>query len=239
MKQDRFKRIEQKYLFPAGYTEVVRTWLEHACLPDPQYRSSTVSSIYFDTPQLFHFNESRNGEFLRAKVRLRWYADPTDSSHSVAPHAEVRCFLEVKTKEGGLSKKQRTEVMMPTRILRDDPFSHDQILDLPARVFELNYRTFRPLVPILMIRYQRKRYLDVASDSGIATDTEIRCTRANEAVVQGLLPVHLDVGVLEIKGMNRGINEVLNPIGAYLTKSAFSKYGITLESLLQPIGRRV
>ena len=50
VKQDRFRRIERKYLFPAGYTEVLRSWLEHACVPDPEYPSSTVSSIYFDTP---------------------------------------------------------------------------------------------------------------------------------------------------------------------------------------------
>lgn len=235
MEQDRFKRVEQKYLFPAGYSEVIRTWLEHACVPDPRYPSSVVSSIYFDTPGLFHFHESRNGEFLRAKVRLRWYTDLTATETG----AGVRCYLEVKTKQGALSEKRRSEVTIPAGVLLEDPFSNERILGLTARVFDLGYRAAGMLVPILLICYRRQRYLDVESDSALAADTEIRCTRANETVVQGMLPVYLDVGVLEVKGMNRRSGGVLNPIGSYLTKSPFSKYSISLESLLQPLGRRV
>ena len=239
MKRDRFKRIEQKYLFPVGYSDVIRAWLEHACAPDPLYPSSIVLSIYYDTPQLFHFNESRNGEFLREKIRLRWYDEPADGPLSATLEAEVRCYLEVKSKEGALSGKQRTAVMIPAEVLRDDPFAGEQILDLPARALELGFRPSGLMVPLLMIQYRRQRYRDIAGDSGIAIDTEIRCTGANEAVIQGAASVQLDVGVLELKGMNRGIKEVLDPIGAYLTKSSFSKYRITLESLMQPIERRV
>jgi len=239
MKQDRFKRVEQKYLFPAGYTDVILAWLEHACVPDPGYPYSVVSSLYFDTPGLFHFHESRNGEFLRAKVRLRWYTEPAGAPLSSEPEAGVRCYLEIKTKQGALSEKKRIEVTIPSQVLLEDLFSNEQILDLTGRVFDLGYRAAGMLVPILLIQYRRRRYLEAASDSGIAVDAEIRCTRANETVVQGMLPVHLDVGVLEIKGMNRGTCEMLNPIGSYLTKSPFSKYGISLESLMQPLGRRV
>ena len=239
MNQDRFQRVEQKYLFPTGYTDVIRTWLEHACVPDPRYPSSVVSSIYFDTPELFHFHESRNGEFLRAKVRLRWYADPARDPATVESGAGVRCYLEVKTKQGALSEKRRTEVTIPSRVLLDDLFSDERIPDLTSRVFDLGYRAAGMLVPVLLIQYRRRRYLDVESDSAIAEDTEIRCTRANDTVVQATLPVHLDVGVLEIKGMNRETCGVLNPIGSYLTKSPFSKYAISLETLMQPLGRRV
>ena len=235
MDQDRFQRVEQKYLFPAGYTDVIRTWLEHACVPDPRYPSSVVSSIYFDTPELFHFYESSNGEFLRAKVRLRWYS----GNGATEPGAGVRCYLEIKTKEGALSEKKRTEVTIPSRVLLEDLFSGEQIPDLTARVFGLGYRAAGLLVPILLIQYRRQRYLDVESDSAIALDTQIRCTRANDAVVQATLPLCLDVGVLEIKGMNHGTCGVLKPIGSYLIKSPFSKYAVSLESLMQPLGRRV
>ncbi len=235
MKQDHFKRVEQKYLFPAGYKEMILAWLEHVCMPDPLYPSSAVSSLYYDTPGLFHFHESRNGEYLRAKVRLRWYAD----IHSSDPDAGVRCYLEVKRKQGALSGKQRTEVMIPSRVLVDDPFSNDQILDLPARVFDLEYQPSGMLVPVLIVQYRRHRYIDADSKSSIAVDAEIRCTRANETFVPGMPPVHFDAAVLEIKGMNRKTLHVLNPIGSYLTKSTFSKYGISLESLMQPLGRRV
>jgi hypothetical protein len=129
-------------------------------------------------------------------------------------------------------------VIIPARVLFDDPFSNDQILALPDRVFELEYRTSGMLLPMLIIQYRRHRYVDPDSQSGIAVDAEICCTRANQAFIHGMPPVHFDVGVLETKGKNRGIPGVLNPIASYLTKSPFSKYGIGLESLMQPLGRR-
>jgi hypothetical protein len=237
-KQDRFFRIEQKYLFPAGYEEVLRSWLEHACVPDPLYPSDTVSSIYFDTPELSHYHESRNGEFLRSKVRLRWYADPEDANLRTNPDGEVRCFLEVKAKQGALSGKTRREVWIP---LQDfcDPFSAGRILELAAAVCELGYHPPGLLLPLLMVRYRRLRYLDIAGDGAIALDTDIRCTGVNQAVIQGSAPVQLSVGVLEAKRMSRQIPKVLEPITGYLRKSPFTKYGIALESLMQPLGRRV
>jgi hypothetical protein len=239
MKQDRFKRVEQKYLFPAGYTDLMRTWLEHACVPDPRYPTGAVSSIYFDTPELFHYRESRNGEFLRTKVRLRWYDGPSGDSLSADQTADTRCFLEVKAKRGALSEKKRIEVALPAGTLLDEPFSSDRVLDLPARAVELGFHLSGIMVPVLIVRYERRRYLDIASGSTLVLDTGIRCTEVNEAVLRGLTPVHLDVGVLEVKGLKRGTREVLDPIGAYLTKSSFSKYVITLEFLMQPLERRI
>lgn len=239
MRQERFRRVEQKYLFPAGHTEMILAWLQHACLPDPRFPSSTVSSLYYDTPGLFHFYESRNGDFVRAKVRLRWYEGPFRDIRQKGPDAAVRCYLEVKTKEGALSEKKRTEVTIPSRVLYDDPFSSSQILDLPARVLDLDFRPSGPLLPVLIVEYRRQRYLDTDSQASIAVDADIRCTQVNGTVVPGIPPVYFDVGVLESKGMNRNSNGVLNPIASCLTKSPFSKYGISLESLMKPLGRRV
>jgi hypothetical protein len=239
MNQDLTRRIEQKYLFPAGYTDVIRTWLEHACVPDPRHPSDVVSSIYFDTPGLFHFHESRNGEFLRAKIRLRWYGGSNGDPVTIEPFAGVRCYLEVKFKQGVLSEKKRAEVAIPRQVLVGDPFFDSRILDLAERAYELGYRAAGILTPILLIRYQRRRYLDPGSDTVLSLDGEIRCTRVNDRVFQATPPVYLDVGVLEVKGMERQTGEILLPIGAYLRKSPFSKYVVSVESLMQPLGRRV
>jgi hypothetical protein len=235
MKQGPFKRIEQKYLFPAGHKEMILAWLEHVCVPDPLYPSSDVSSLYYDTPGLVHYYESRNGEYLRTKVRLRWYADLRSSD----PGAGVRCYLEIKSKQGAVSEKKRTAVTIAPRGLVDELFSNEQILDLPDGVYDLEYRASGMLVPVLLVQYRRHRYVDPDSQSGIAVDAEIRCTRANQTFIHGMPPVHFDVAVLETKGMNRGIPGVLNPIASYLRKSTFSKYGSAIESLMHPLGRRV
>ncbi|MBN2553776.1 MAG: VTC domain-containing protein [Spirochaetales bacterium] len=235
MSQDHFRRIEQKYLFHAGYTDMIREWVDHACVADPLYPCGVVSSLYYDTPELLHFHESRNGDFQRAKVRLRWYLDPT-AAH---PDAGVPCFLEVKSKQGALTGKRRKEVAVRSAVLYGDPFTSREILDLPERVLELGYQAAGMLVPVLLIQYRRRRYHDVASGCGISLDGEICCSRVNERVVQGTPPVFLDVGVLEIKGMNRRNRDLLEPIGSYLSRSPFSKYAVGLETLMQPVARRV
>ena len=159
MYRDLPRRLEQKYLFPAGYNDVIRSWLEHACVPDPRYPSSLVSSIYFDTPELFHFHESRNGEFLRAKVRLRWYTDPSEDPDPAESVAGVRCYLEVKTKQGALTEKKRAEITIPRQVLGDAPFSHRQILELTERVFRPIQNIILKIIPIFIFQL-RQHYIE-------------------------------------------------------------------------------
>jgi hypothetical protein len=66
----------------------------------------------------------------------------------------------------------------------------------------------------------------------------IRCVPANETFILALPPVYFDVGVVETKTINRNPVEILGPIGGWLTKSRFSKYAYSLESLMQPLSRR-
>jgi hypothetical protein len=235
-KQDGFQRIEQKYLFPLASREMILSWLDHACIPDPSFPYSDVSTLYYDTPELAHFHEGSNGNFVRAKVRLRWYpkAELGGRDHD----ADVPGYLEIKTKQGALSGKQRFAVIIPRRSLIQDPFSDSWILELPTQVFELNFKPTNILVPVAQVQYRRRRYLDPGSQSGIAVDTEICCTRCNVNVISGMPPVHFPMGILESKGMNRTLPKALAPIGSCLAKSRFSKYGVSLQSLMQPLGRR-
>ena len=71
MNRDHSKHIEQKYLFRAGQEEMILHWLDHACLPDPEFDAGLVSTIYYDTPSLSLYESKRNGDFLKCKVRLR------------------------------------------------------------------------------------------------------------------------------------------------------------------------
>lgn len=229
------RRIEQKYLFPAGQKEIILCFLEHACLPDPHYSFGVVSSIYFDTPALFHYNENRNGDFLKSKLRLRWYQD----LESIERGTGVSCFLESKNKNGALCRKQRLELLLPVEHLLEDPLSNEQIADLPSLVCELGYAAPGILVPVLLIRYECRRYVEPAAHTRIAVDTDICCSQANETFFPALTPVHLDIGVVETKGGDRSMPDGLKPFRAQLTKSSFSKYARCLEHLMQPQGRSV
>lgn len=215
---------EHKYIFPAGYKDAVLDWLVSVFLPDPAYRFGLVSSLYYDTAALSLFREKRNGDYLKNKVRLRWYDD-------------VKCFLEVKRKHGALCLKKRLELPALRSGLPDHLFSDEEIAELPSKLVSLDYLPEGILLPMALIRYERYRFVDPESGSRFALDGEIRCTGVNELFFPGTVPVQADAGVLEIKGKSGELPRALYPVSAYLTKSEFSKYARCLERVMEPRGR--
>ena len=128
------QRNEQKYVFINQHQDMLLEWLEHCCIPDPAYHTGTVSSIYYDTPALSLYDEKRNGDFLKCKVRLRWYGD----LEKVAPEIGVSCYFETKQKFGALCGKERMELKISAKRLAGDPLFDEQIQNLPARTYNLS-----------------------------------------------------------------------------------------------------
>jgi len=228
-------KIEQKYVFIAQLKEMIIEWAEYCCVRDPRYYYGPVSTLYFDTPGLHHYGEKRNSDYIKAKVRLRWYEDLDTRNRAGA----VGCYIEAKQKQGISRHKKRKEVVISSERLCHDPFSDEEILGLPSMVYELDYLPPGILVPMLLIQYDRYRFVDPRSGSRIAIDTNIRCTGANPAFIPRVPPVYLDAGVLEVKGLHRDLPGSFDPIVAHLNREAFSKYGRCYEHLLQPLGRRL
>ena len=148
-------------------------------------------------------------------------------------------FLGGEKKCGVLRDKQRIELEVSSEILLDRLFSADEILRLPSLAYGLKYFPQGFLVPILLIEYERYRYVDPLSSSRIALDTNICCIHANSEYISGIPPIYLNVGVLEIKGAHREMLRSLSPIANHLTKEAFSKYGRCCEAIMQPLERRL
>lgn len=234
MTEDLFKSFEQKYLFIGQQKEMILDWLKHCYTRDPAFDIGTISTIYYDTPALSSYYEKRNSDYLKSKVRLRWYENLNSSDTDV----DVTCYLEVKRKLGTVRQKERMEVVIPSKKLIDDPFSDQEISNLPSRVYELSCFPPGNLVPVLLIQYNRYRFMDSDGRSRIALDTDICCTRVNATYFPFVPPVNLGMGVLEIKGKQTELPNSLNPIKTYLTKSAFSKYAQCLEHLANPLELR-
>jgi len=228
-------RLEEKYVFVDGARDVILAWLEHACIPGPSYGVETVHTVYFDTPDLTLYGEKRNGDYLKSKVRLRWYAE--EPAGRPAPVA--RWFLEVKLKEGAVCRKRRIDLGPPAGGLRRRPLLDEAISALPARLAELGYTPRGILSPVILIRYRRHRFLDPLSGSRLAVDTGIRAADVNRDLMAAAVPVHLETGVLEIKGMHGGALPCLEPIRSHLRKSAFSKYAECIARATHPVQRRI
>ena len=227
--------IEQKYIFMEQHREGILEWLLHSSIPDSQFHYGSVSSIYYDTPSLDFYDEKRNSDYLKSKVRLRWYSDGPGSISD----SQMKCYLELKTKTGILRQKNRIELFLPSKILNGDPLSEEEIEKIPLRIHELSYAPPGFLVPTILIQYFRHRFFDPETGSRISLDGNIHCPQANSQYIHGFPPVHLDVGVLEIKGTHRHLPRSLNGISPYITRDAFSKYARCCEHLMQPLSRRI
>ena len=234
MADDFSHSFEQKYVFIGQQKEMLLDWLEHCYIRDPVFDFGTISSIYYDTPALSSYYEKRNSDYLKSKVRLRWYED----LQALDGDVDVTCYLEVKRKYGTVRQKDRMEVVISSKKLIDDPFTDQEISSLPSRTYELSCFPPGILVPILLIQYNRYRFMDSQSRSRIALDTDIRCNRVNAVYFPFLPPVNLGMGVLEIKGNQTELPGSLNPIQSHLSKSAFSKYAQCLEHLGYPLELR-
>ena len=83
---------EIKYVVPAHRTELALRMLERICDPDPQFPFGIVSSIYYDSQNWDYLREKRDSDYLKTKVRLRWYeqaqatTDGADISYAEAKY---------------------------------------------------------------------------------------------------------------------------------------------------------
>ena len=225
--------VEQKFVFRWTDKQVLQDWLEFHTLRDPGFYSSPILSLYYDTPSLDFYREARSGDYLKTKLRLRWYQNVFTSAEQ-----PINCFLEIKRKRGALRHKQRQAVVLPAGYLSDNLFDAAQIANLPGETGGFGCFNRGILVPMLVIEYQRCRYVDAESGARIALDFTIACHRANAAYIYGTVPVESAFGVLEVKSKGNELPEFLQPMRRYLNRQSFSKYALCCQRLLDPLAWR-
>ena len=74
--------------------------LDHFCDPDPLFPRGEIHSVYYDTPAQHAYHDKANGDFAKAKARLRWY-NPDVS----ADPARSTAFFELKRRRGGFRSR--------------------------------------------------------------------------------------------------------------------------------------
>ena len=222
--------VEQKLVFEAGKKDLLLDWLEFHLVRDPEFYFSPVISLYYDTPGFRLYGEALNGDYLKTKIRLRWY------QATFAPKQDtVQCFVEIKSKFGSQRQKRRKAVALEPTSLSGDLFSDRTLLSLPDVLPEWRTLVRGILVPVLTVEYERYRFVDPVSGARIALDGRIGCSRANVAYVPGAVPIVLSNGVLEVKGAVESLPEPLRPIQRHLRRRSFSKYSRCLSLLIDPL----
>lgn len=226
-KPDQLER-ELKFVLPAARGLLARSLVETVCRPDPEYPAATLSTIYFDTADLRLLGEKVDSDYLKTKVRLRWYA-PIGGEDDLA-----RAFLEIKLRIGDRRQKVRVRTPLTAAILKDLSFDRpefDEVLEL-ARPFGIPLPG--RLLPVLLIRYDRYRFVEPMSSSRISIDMNIGAPRGHHRLVRDAAPVMLQHAVVEVKGRSTELPRVLHPlIRAGARRGSSSKYAAAAYAMLK------
>jgi hypothetical protein len=227
------RRIERKYYLVPVKVGLAYGLLRHICLMDSEYPSEQINSLYFDTADLDQHERSSSGDFRKNKVRIRWYGE----NNSL--HGMQTVFLELKSRWGFASAKQRRKLQVPAENLTPNRLGSGIVPGtlLSETLAGFGYFTAGWLQPVVKISYWRYRFREVMTGQGVALDCHVRSTMIIPGLGSGEKELELPGGVIEIKGQTMEIPAILRQMKMLdIDWTRFSKYSYCLDSHLSEPG---
>ncbi len=212
---------ENKYVFPNNRSAILRSFLAKRYEPDAVYPVGRISSIYFDTLALSLLGEKLNSDYLKAKVRLRWYS----SVETRTPFPAL--FLEVKRKVGSSREKKRYDPGFPSSQALERPLHDPFFLQINQLLTQHGELPGEAVLPVLQVDYLRYRFVDPLTGTRLAVDSDIRVGRVNGRILdRGPNHTPLKEAVFECKSRAVDLPDWLTPIITVANgrRDAFSKY---------------
>lgn len=225
-----FKRIESKYIIPTTILEDLQKDLM-AFLVEDDFPTSTITNVYFDTPDFQVIRDSIAKRHKREKIRMRTY--------SLLDCHEGPAFLEIKSKDSqGIGHKNRL-LADPKQILqliqkgpaKDDRHQEQIISD----VNELRKR-YPDLEPRIFIYYNRLSLKNRKTGNTHAKD-KVRITIDHNLIYRDFSVTDLDnkdgyplleegYAIMEVKSGIHKPDWLVALLEQYgIQESSFSKYG--------------
>ncbi len=226
-------RFERKFIILPRDIGLGIAFLRQVCRPDREYPENRVTSLYFDSADLDEYIRSASGEYRKKKVRVRWY-DDADESQGMVP-----VYLELKSREGFASSKQREKFTVPSEYLLPQNIGRG-ILDkttLNNTLAKLGYFPERPLQPVILISYRRYRFQEIQTGIRVAFDYDITATMVAPDLGRRESRISLPGAVIEVKGPRLELPVTLRRMKFLDTDwSRFSKYGYCIDAFLTDPG---
>jgi SPX domain protein involved in polyphosphate accumulation len=219
---------EIKFVFSNSAAHLFIQWLRSRCFPDPVFPASIVSSIYYDTPSLRSLQEKINSDYIKTKIRLRWYSD----IETRVP--EDKSFLEAKHKVGWRREKIRLETDLAGEWLSRVNLDNQMLKTIPQKFLSENILIRRHIFPVFDICYKRYRFVEPTTGARLCVDYDICTSRINWEILPEVPPFRLRTAVFEQKGKLRQLPEVLRQLTALgARKHSFSKYIVCYEKIIR------
>jgi hypothetical protein len=244
------ERVEQKFFIPPQRIGMALALLRRTCRTDREYPVGQVNSLYFDTLDLDQHQRSDAGEFAKDKIRVRWYGDEYDphrangsaNRHAAASFASpsdgsgedpIRVWLELKSRRGFASTKQRLTLDVPPSALTFAALPKGIVppITLARTMAGFGFFTHSPLRPVIAISYWRYRFVEPETGFRISIDSSIRSSMVMPGRGRGERALELPGAVVEVKGSRFEVPTSLRPIaeiGSSWTR--YSKYSSSLDA---------
>jgi len=222
--------VELKYLLPRSHDLFVLHWLESVTAPERAWPPALVVTTYFDAPGLDLLDEKVNSDYLKTKVRVRWYA-PLDGGPPTSP-----VFVETKSREGATRGKHRVVADVNARELDAAPLTSRMWADIVLTLRRSVPSLPPDLAPVMRLAYARSRFVDslgarVSLDTGIAVQA-VHTGRLHAPARPDVLPWT----VFEYKGQVPDLPVHLSVITRFgARRSAFSKYLACYEHVTRQV----
>jgi len=223
------QRFERKFFVPPGKKELAYTLIRQVCRMDSEYPCGQINTLYFDTPDLDQYQRSASGEFRKDKVRIRWYGGTEDSQ------GMVPVFLELKSRRGFASSKQRHRILVSSELLETSRLSAGIVNKkvLMDTMAGFGHCLDKPLRQVILVTYSRYRFDEVFTGMRVSFDYNIRSSIVAADIGYGEQGLLLQGAVIELKGLTLDIPPTLSQIKLVAPDwGRFSKYAHCIDSHL-------
>ncbi|MGI6202272.1 MAG: polyphosphate polymerase domain-containing protein [Eubacteriales bacterium] len=221
---DVFRRYETKYLLSERQFEEFMRATEGRFVPD-KYGKSTISNIYFDTPDYRLIRMSLEKTVYKEKLRLRSYKTPLP---------EDTVFIELKKKYKGIVYKRRIDVTLADA---EAYLYEGKPLPVSTQISrEIDYvMNFYPDIgPACALFYDREAFFGIEDPNlRVTFDNNIMFRWNNLHLSQGPGGEHIikpQQRIMELKTSNSiplWLSHILDELKIYPT--SFSKYGYAYQ----------
>jgi VTC domain len=209
---------ELKFTLPAARAHLARRRLVSLCRRDPEFPAAIVWTIYYDTPALASLGEKINSDYLKRKIRVRWYSD-------IEGHVAGPAFVEAKLRLGTQRAKVRARLPFPAEEIARWDLQDPRLLTAPHVLREQGVLGHASWQPVLLLRYRRDRFIEPVTRSRISLDADLRGAASNPRFLSAPTLSPLATSVLEVKGSGEELPAALRPmLSLGMHKASFSKF---------------
>lgn len=234
------RRVEQKFFVPPDRLPVAQALIRRTCRWDAEYPEEQINSLYFDTHDLEQHERSLAGDFVKDKVRVRWYGEgalaPTcevEALRQVTAPRLVPVWVELKSRRGFVSTKQRARTDVAADSLAFDALSRGIVpmSYLLSTIAGFGLLISRRLEPVIVVSYWRSRFVEPCTGFRVSLDSRIRSSVVRPGVRSCQRELELRGAVVEVKGATLALPHCLielAKIGSSWTR--YSKYSSSLDA---------